>query len=1047
VSPRIEASRRAFLLTLVGGAAAALLSPGCHPSPTEPSTPTPLSVPFGLWSQIRDAMRGSPDHLPAAAEAAVAAKDGARLAAIVRDQMVTMLPVGAFIDVQTWVRCGALAALRCGVATPREKADLLALLLVRAGYEATVVSGKLLDVSAAQAAILGQRVTPSFAPAVDAATVEEWRKAIGASGPASPPAPLDPDAKASQKLAATVLAALPPGLEASGAGILADLSTLPVVRIVKGGSTQYANPSLPGTSVGDAAAAGIKADPLEAGPAAAPMKVGVKLSMTTTAAPVTPVTLVERQWSADQVAGRQIRAQFRPAQDLAVVARAAIRDIHLFIPALCVTGPDLDVDAGAALSASADFAISTSGEQLVADSAGKVTVDGNPLVGASDAATDPALIASVTKLSVDVAAETFPDLRVRVGAQDAGGKLVGGLLADAFAVDDEGTKLSFLMAAAAISPPRVLIVFDLSGSIPDTFASVSARDMLAQGLASGILAAYPDAGFQAIAVSGGDLPTLDGYTIHDAAALSARLETINSFGSKIWTALRDANQAAPTVIILITDGGADETMIDSYRADVAAGAPVVAAAVGTINAVTMDDIVALSGGVLVTPTSPDDIAVAATKFLGRRQGQPYLLRATAPESGPAKRTLTVRLPGGVEGSAIYTVPDAAARATPPAVASLRLTVTIGDEAPITRVIAGHRGDKALAEGEVVPAALLAEVRGALLGGALLSVEAGPTPLSVWMDDLITRRLLLKPIHDAAVKGDSAAILDVLAGGVPHVPQLLPLLHPPLDSAGQGVTYEGGLRVVLYTERPMLNGPRHRVIDILPSTRFTTVDPDHVAAFATTLTRSARLAIAEARALPKSTLSLLADRPLISIAAGSVNEGDLAMLPADVRAAWVTFLNADPDFRRVLPAAGDVLAYWAIHPSTGSMRGIVADRSGGSFADDVNCQVTDAQSLISLIALMGGLAGFGALGVWAIFAKLEAAAMIRAAAAIEKMDATGTDDQFDAALATTACDLLKAALFEGFPILEALALVDAILDVLGRSFPCGFNAPETGPLLC
>ena len=167
---------------------------------------------------------------------------------------------------------------------------------------------------------------------------------MGASGPPSPPAPLDPDAKESQKLAAAVLAALPPGLEASGAGILADLSTLPVVRIVEGGSTVYANPSVPGTTVGDAAAAGIKADPIEAGPADAPMKVDVKLSMTTTAAPVTPVTLVERQWSADQVAGRQIRVQFRPAQDFAVVARAAIRDIHLFVPALCVTGADLDVD-------------------------------------------------------------------------------------------------------------------------------------------------------------------------------------------------------------------------------------------------------------------------------------------------------------------------------------------------------------------------------------------------------------------------------------------------------------------------------------------------------------------------------------------------------------------------------------------------------------------------------------------------------------------------------------------------------------------------------
>jgi hypothetical protein len=604
------------------------------------------------------------------------------------------------------------------------------------------------------------------------------------------------------------------------------------------------------------------------------------------------------------------------------------------------------------------------------------------------------------------------------------------------------------MAENRLQGPKVLLLLDESGSIPAEFTSPQGRDALARGIAERILASHPDATFQVMAVDGGTIPTPDGFTLHDSAAVTAAVAKADSFGSGIWAALRDANLAKPTVIVLVTDGQADEKTIDGFRATVRAGAPVVAAAVGTPDNTTMDDIAALSGGVRVNASAPADVVATASRFLDRRQTQPYRLDITVPAAGPSHRALTVSVPArGVSGSAAYDVPAPTVRTPAPALASIRLAVSVGGELPLTRVIAGYAGDSPPPMGTALPQSMLDDVHGALIGGTLLSVEGGAPPLAVWLDDLISARLGLQRLHDAAVGNDQQKVIDAIAAGVPVLPAVLPTLHTPLPANGEGTTHEDTLRLVLYSERPRIGGPRRRAVDVLPSTRWITAASDAATAFTTTLTRTARLALAEAAALPTSTGSLLRGASLRNVPPGYIGTEAVAFLPEDRRKAWVDLLNTFSQHHRVIPVSGDPIAFWAVDPDTGSLLGVLGDGSGGSFADDVECQINDMQSLMSLLAFIGGLGGLGGLNVWAIFAKIEAAQVLRAAKAIELMDVPGGDNKFFEDARDAACDLIKEGVFQAFPVLEGLAVIDGFLDVLHRSMPCGFNNSSEAKHLC
>ena len=206
--------------------------------------------------------------------------------------------------------------------------------------------------------------------------------------------------------------------------------------------------------------------------------------------------------------------------------------------------------------------------------------------------------------------------------------------------------------------------------------------------------------------------------------------------------------------------------------------------------------------------------------------------------------------------------------------------------------------------------------------------------------------------EAAEKDDLGAMRDALTAGVTVLPSELAGLHAPLLWEDDGpLTYERSLRVVVLVDRA---GTRRG--DILPLTRFNTLDPDHAVAFARTLRQTARLAVGEAAVFEESALDLLADADLTLLTDGRFTAEGLAALPVASRDVWPKLLEQYPLADKVVPTSGTPVAFWAVDQQTGTVLGVLDDGSGGGrSAPLAPCvdQLSD-QAFNALGALGGGV---------------------------------------------------------------------------------------------
>ncbi|WP_412741341.1 hypothetical protein [Krasilnikovia sp. MM14-A1004] len=1031
-------SRRSFLVFTTALSAATVAGCSLFDRDDEPTVDN--EVPFGVWQQVRAAVRTSPDHVAAAAELVVAGKDPEAILAFVRDQIVAYPALGRF-DLTDDTRWGVRGTLRGGAGSARDKVETLAALYRRAGFQAEVVVGELAD--DVDIAGVFRPVRRTFAPHADQGAIDRWRRAIGTKPTVTATeraAAVRDDVAAREELARQLIAALPQRRAAEPARPRD--RRVPLVKVVVNGTQTYANPLVPGARLG---ASHTSDEPSGAGSAGSGPRVTVRLLAATTAAPTRTTTLVEAEYRAEDLVGRQLMVAFRPTTEMAQLIRLRPRDLGTFIPTLAVNGPDLDAEAAVKL-AHAGSAISLTGEVIEARD-GTVLVDGQPLD--VSAAADSRAADRVAKLEIDVAAGAFPDIALRVSALDAGGKPVTGLPASAFRLAEEKTKLGLRMTANKQRPPQVMLVFDRSGSIktgpePVAFATELARRLFAR---------RPDAAMAVMAVSG---TSAGEFTLRTPQAVGAAVGGLSSFGSDIWDSLARANEAGPTVIVMASDFQQDETQAErlaALRSRVGAGVPVVAIGIGEVDAATQAQVAAVTGGMTTLGSDVERTVAAADAFLRRREVQPYQVRYRAPEQGPAQRTVTLSTGRGVTATATYRVPAAEQRTPGAAFAGICLGVRIGYESEVVRVLAGVDPDH---DGPV-PATAVDEVRGLMFGTTVVSFEGAAPSLGTWLDDLLTARIGAKAYWEAAFAGDEKRMVSALEAGLPYLPSTVAALHPPIPPDGD-LTYETGLRAVLHVDRPQFGAGRVRRADVLPCTRWASLGADRVRAFDSTLRRSAALAVAEGSAFRTSTWSALKGKRLTLLPKG---DSDLTFLPEASRDRWRSLLGTWDDYDRLVPADGAPVAFWAVDPGTGSVLGVLADGSGGGATANVECQIFEDKAILSLLGILGGALGIGAIGVFASLGKAISAQMLRYAHVIANLDQPNvaelareaTDALYDEAKGV-ACDLIKPAVLDtvgarvlGEEIAGAAGTVDGWLDVAGLSMPCPPLTSLGGPPSC
>ncbi|MEF8871003.1 MAG: hypothetical protein V5A41_05170, partial [Haloarculaceae archaeon] len=392
-------SRRTILAALgITGAGAAggfaLLAgdnSGAAPSATELTDDETVDT-FDAFEAVRDAMRTSPDHLPARAAALVAEGDADAIFAFVRDELVVdPSRVEDMDDANRTRRWGPRGTLRGGTGTPLDIADTLAKLFTDAGYEADVVDVRPRFTAEQVREMLFTPPSRAFDPDLSEDEAARYRDVVGGD---ETPSALDVGGAESTALAESILDAYP------GDGAVDEpfnfgwdrFAKLPIVRVDIDGETTYANPFLPDATLDNS---GLGEEPTiweDKGRDAYPT-VHVALSAATANDRWNPHELVAGEWSAADLPGRQVRVDMLSGIDPFQNPDVRCSDVDTFIPALTVSDPHADAETVQDLSVQGD-PVTRSGAALTVDDDGVVYRDGRPVVDPADAV-DPAVVDSV----------------------------------------------------------------------------------------------------------------------------------------------------------------------------------------------------------------------------------------------------------------------------------------------------------------------------------------------------------------------------------------------------------------------------------------------------------------------------------------------------------------------------------------------------------------------------------------------------------------------------------------------------------------------------
>lgn len=955
---------------------------------------------------MRQSLRASPDHHVARAGDLLAQPDPLQLFEFVRDQIATY-PGGAFnTDPIRATRWGTRGTLRGGAGTPREKAELLADLYRRAGWEAEVLqaSGSMPPEAVKQ--LLWRAPDRPFAPEITTRQMTQWRKRLGLPADTEEKLPrIDQGGGESRKLARSLEQALPPkrihipNFDWRWGGT-------PVVRLEANGQSLYANLFNPDVPFGEA---GVKPSGLRAArDLVEPPTVEVTLSTALASAPTDRMDLVTGTWPLEDLVGRQVIVQMLPGLDLRRLAASTFRDVHTFIPALSVQGFDLDAAAMGSMSVLGD-PISRQGERIEISEEGAVSLNGRPLATPDQRPS----IDTVDALEIEIDSSLYPTIRFDAEARNSAGAAIQGLIASDFRVEENGRSAGFVLSANRAAP-RIMFLSDASGSMPPEYRGKGMEELVAD-LTGRIKAEHPHAAVRGQATS-----------------------------SELWRWLTWAAGQDSNLIIYATDGHVADEPTDEMRAILANAPPLV-----IINVRGYDEdnfwykrtfapMLEAAEGSIVAATETEEAHAAILGYLREFAATlpTYHFRYGAPSDQAGERTVVLStVDGRVSTKATYVAPASTSPISD--LSGLYLTVKVGRES-VTRTLAGY--DPALHGAVVVTREMLDQTLGACFGSHFISFEAAAPSFSIWLDDFLGAKLSVAPLDQALRENRNVDELEaVLQQGVLTLPPELLLQALPIEDAvtDRSLTFEDGPRVLLYGSHPVF-GQSHYVrrVDVLPFTSFATAAEESDEAFRITLEKTARIAIAEAALFPVSTHSLLANESLVD------DRTLLTGLPLERRAQWSRWIRTLQSRNyKLVPADAEPLALWNIDFRTGTMLGILPDGSGGGSAEErIAKQLEQIDQVMAFYnMLLGQMAaaaavptpGGVALGIVAAYGQLLTRLYAAASLAITIMDASGIEDSVSAALQQFACNVKKTIFTAAFGGLgEAFSGLDYLIGAIG-----------------
>ena len=963
----MQLSRREFLVAANAVAMLALIE-SCVPGASKiGSSPAPQGGnPYERALRLlRDAVRASPDHLSLRAADLVATRDANKIVEFVRDHIALVPSWWTTDDPRFARRWGDAATLRGGQGSLRDRAELLAGMLSHAGFKATVMTAD--RPASLQIPDLYRPHPTEFKPdvrLVDQAAAQ--LRQAGAPPPASPPV-FDPG----PDQVAAIAAALPASLQK--AKLRDDLlpTKIPVVEFEQDGRKRYAI-ALGSLATVDSAPAGLATGQTPSDPPV----VRVTVSAVSSPAPgsKTPrgrqIELVRASWPAETVVGKQVLLTFMPPGGAKAYLESSLAAQMIRVPVLRVQGADPSLVAtGPLITVHGDVAAGSAQDGYINGPLGQVRV-------VSESERNNA-IASVANLKVAANASAFADVALDVDLVDVAGQPVDGLDAGALSVKEEGKAVGAFSLVSNVRTqkrPRVMIAYDVSGSVIGSWSSPAARAAFEKKLASAIVDAASVTPFDTQVVLLGADPDPNRWTPPDALALASAMGAGGSASDTWETIAGAALDQGLSAIVYLGDSTDDVTsgaeLAELQNRLAAARVPVVVIPTGPPAGATAQRIVELSGGLRLDrkdPATPSKIAALVQQRATQWVAGGYRLRYIAPADGPGERTVTVGLADrpAVAGSSKYTVPTQPL--SPPSFAGLYVAIEVAG-VHATRHLAGVQVNyRGAALGRIDDPAALAQTRAALDGITTIAIEPGTPTTAAILDDVLTSLISIEPLRAWWPVKDVAQLQAAVHAGVVRTPGLLASLLLPSARDGNAVP---GLKVAILHERVLSDSVVERHADLaIGANPMLAVTTDAHAGFGAALINSVSACQREATAFDDTAYARLAGRTLVSLpfADGPSRIAFYKTLPPEKVAAWTQMADVYSDAHLLAPRAGEVDAFWVVDPDSGAAKAVFLDSTGGAITR-LKCKFSPyaemaiTLSILAIICSAAESTGAGCLGI-------------------------------------------------------------------------------------
>lgn len=976
------------------------------------------SVPFGIWRQMIEELEKSPDHLIGRRKALISSKDAKAMTEFVRDTIQILPQRGtSFQYAHKNTLFGPQAALRSGMGTPHEKAEILKLMLQEAGFEAKVVLEPIRFTEEELKKIAFHTYHQEFNPPISKDQMEKWRSDLGASKSNGEVKEVSNAKKEAENFISQFLKEITDEAYARAENKwLGPLAGIPSVSYIENGEEKFAHVFDPSISFGNLHSKNTNNETQDAAKADDwNKKIELTLSYRSFLEPRKEKELLSGSWDVQDLYGSTISLQFLNNMNFEQQVTQTISQINSFTPCF----------AYQKIGESKEFMqeksivgkpINLSGKEVFTSDIYK-EMDENDL----DKLKRPGNTNEVNSLEIRAVPMVFPEVRLEIFPKDLQGKNVKGLTASNFKITDNGNSIWGRMEQNKVAP-KVRILYDTSMSMPVEFREEESMKQFSNELQEMVREIYPDA-----------------------------IITVQETGSDIYSSLLRSKQTEYDLIMYATDGDNDDVFNPSYLDILNAGQPILILEVIPESHTYVELKKNISNLKSISAVEREPLKIEIKEILSNLSFPPYLMTFHSFDQ-KQEHLLKVRLNDKeIEGKTNFKFPEENQLYLGDRMLGLYLTIKSG-YTEVRRTLAGWDNKIHYFNHSTE---LINEVHEMMLGGAILAFEAEAPNLSIQLTEYLTSLLSNEKWFNAQREGETEKAVKYFEEGVlTYSPLFLSMIQPPFEAMEKDSrTFPRGFRSCILKMKPGFYSSNSRVsFDYLPTSDYSTFSSSGEGKFnfQKTMQKTIQFAALESEMFQESTFKHLKDKNLLLVSKVSAEERFHYSILKEKDPIFLEKIFKESNFT-FFDESLNAPSYFKINNYTGEVFAYLPDGTGGGGTsikaqlDELGRVMKEYEKLIAQMQL--GIAAYGsinpagafALGVVANYGVTLVKLYAAVSEALMIMDTSKLNEEIARAMAQLACSVYKDILYLGYgKVGDGMAGLENLIGSMGGEFsfvPC------------